>query len=270
MWRRIADDAGRRLDLAGPPQRIASLVPSVTELICHLGAVDRLIAATRFCSEPAALPSRIARIGGTKTPACQRLLALRPDLVVLNSEENRREDFEALLAAGVPVFVSFTSTVAGAADAVERLGAGLGADAPAAALAAAIRAARRAVVDGVAARRRVFCPIWRRPWMSFNRDTYCHDLLACAGGDNVCGDAAERYPRVDLQAIAAAAPEIILLPDEPYPFAERHRAALPDLACTPAAQSGQTHLLDGKALSWYGPRTPAALTSIAALMLPPP
>jgi iron complex transport system substrate-binding protein len=66
MWRRIPDHAGRQLELAGPPQRIARLVPSVTELICHLGAGDRLVAATRFCTEPADLPPRVARVGGTK------------------------------------------------------------------------------------------------------------------------------------------------------------------------------------------------------------
>ncbi|MEO8605910.1 MAG: helical backbone metal receptor [bacterium] len=266
MWRRIPDDAGRSLPLAAPPQRIVSLVPSVTELVCHLGASDRLVGATRFCTDPADLPPSLVRVGGTKTPACESILALQPDLVVLNSEENRREDFDALVAAGVPVFVSFTTTVAGAADAVARLGAALGTDAPAAVLADAIRTTRAAVVGDVATRWRVFCPIWRRPWMSFNRDTYCHDLLDCAGGDNVCAAAVERYPSVELPSVAAAAPQIILLPDEPYPFAERHRRHLGELAATPALRDDRLYLLDGKALSWYGPRTPAALRTIAGLI----
>jgi ABC-type hemin transport system substrate-binding protein len=71
---------------------------------------------------------------------------------------------------------------------------------------------------------------------------------------------------VQLADIAALSPEIILLPDEPYPFADRHRGDLPELADTPAARSGEIHLLDGKALSWYGPRTPAALRQLAAIL----
>jgi ABC-type Fe3+-hydroxamate transport system substrate-binding protein len=261
MWRTVTDDIGRRVALDAPPQRIASLVPSVTELIVHLGAGARLIAATRFCSEPPTLPSAVTRVGGTKTPARDQLIALRPDLVVLNSEENRREDFDALCAAGLALFVSFTTTVSGAAAAVRRLGAALDADAPAAALAAQIDAQRSAVLAQVERRRRVFCPIWRRPWMSFNRDTYCHDLLQCAGGDNICGAAADRYPVVALADIAAAQPEVILLPDEPYPFVERHRRELAEIGAPHA-----THLLDGKALSWYGPRTADALHSLAELL----
>jgi len=266
MWRTVTDDIGRQLALAEAPRRIASLVPSVTELLCHLGAADRLIAVTRFCSEPAELPAQVARVGGTKTPACDQLIALQPDLVVLNSEENRRADFEALDRAGLPLFVSFTSTVSGAAVSVEHLGMALGAEAPAAALAAQIRAARAAVASGSTRRRRVFCPIWRRPWMSFNRDTYCHDLLLSAGADNVCAAASERYPVVTLASIAAARPEVILLPDEPYPFTDRHRADLRELASTPAGETGATYLLDGKALSWYGHRTPAALRTLVELM----
>ena len=95
--------------------------------------------------------------------------------------------------------------------------------------------------------------------MSFNRDTYADDVLRLAGGDNVCADAAERYPRVDLERIAAAQPEVVLLPDEPYRFAARHRRHLTALGDTPAVRRGRVHLVDGKALTWYGPRTADAL-----------
>ena len=80
---------------------------------------------------------------------------------------------------------------------------------------------------------RVFCPIWRKPWMSFNHDTFAHDLLRSAGGANLCADRPDRYPVVELQDIAQGDPEAILLPDEPYPFAERHRPALKALSLAP-------------------------------------
>ncbi|MDX2168627.1 MAG: helical backbone metal receptor [Deltaproteobacteria bacterium] len=266
VWRRLRDDAGRWLELPASPRRIVSLVPSVTELICGLGGAARLVGVTRFCSEPQEVVARLPRLGGTKTPARDAILALHPDLVVLNSEENRREDFDALVADGVPVFVSFVRTVEETIASVARLGTALDLDAAASGLAARIAAARQAVLAAVPQRVRVFCPIWRRPWMSFNRDTYCHDLLACAGGDNLCAAAAERYPTIELEAIAPLQPQVILLPDEPYPFAARHRAALGPLLDSPAGRSGRIYLVDGRALSWYGLRTPDALQRFAGLL----
>lgn len=268
MWRVVTDDLGRILSLAAPPQRIVSLVPSVTELLCDLGVGDRLVGVTRFCAEPAAVVAGLPRLGGTKTADCGRLQALRPDLVIMNSEENARAHFDALVAAGLAVFVSFPTSVAAAGQGVGRLGAAVAADGRADILARRIAVAAEALRPLPAARQRVFCPIWRKPWMSFNADTYCHDLLSVAGGDNVCAGSAARYPRVDLAAVAAADPQVILLPDEPYPFAPRHLAALEPLRATTALRRRQVHLVDGRALSWYGSRTPAALALFFRLLQP--
>jgi ABC-type hemin transport system substrate-binding protein len=115
-------------------------------------------------------------------------------------------------------------------------------------------------------RPRVFCPIWKNPWMSFNGETYADDMLWLAGGDNVCRPRAERYCSLDLQDIAAADPEAILLPDEPYVFAAKDLPALAPLSDTAAWRSGRVHFIDGKALSWYGPRTAPALHYLRAVL----
>ncbi len=267
MTRRVRDDLDRELLFDAPPRRIVSLVPSVTELVCDLGAGDRLIAVTRFCTEPAALLAALPRIGGTKTPAVDDIIALQPDLVLLNAEENQRADGQRLIDAGLAVFVSFPRTVAAAAESVGRLGAALACEPAARLVAEAIAAALGAAATATpAAPVRVFCPIWRRPFMSFNHDTYCHDLLVSAGGANVCAADAARYPVVELDVIAAADPEVILLPDEPYPFAERHLPSLEPLRGTSAWRSGRIHFVDGKALSWYGRRTADAVRRFRALL----
>lgn len=268
MWRGVADDLGRELALPRPPRRLVSLVPSVTELICDLGCGERLVGVTRFCVTPTAVVASLPRLGGTKTVDLERLLALRPDLVVMNSEENTRADFDRLTDTGVSVFVSFPTTVADAARAIERLGAALDADRTATALARRIRDTAAALARWVPQRVPIFCPIWRRPWMSFNAATYCHDLLASAGGDNVCAGSATRYPTVDLADVARADPRVILLPDEPYPFATRHFAALAALHDSAAWRDGRVHLVDGRALSWYGARTPAAMVQFFRLCHP--
>jgi ABC-type Fe3+-hydroxamate transport system substrate-binding protein len=248
----IIDDAGRTVALERPPRRIVSLVPSLTEVVCALGAAERLIGVTRYCTDPVEVVRRVPRVGGTKNPDISRIVALDPDLVLVNSEENRKKDFDLLHAAGLRTFVSFPRTVAEAAESIERIGLALGLADEGRRLAAEIQAALDAAAPS--APRRVFCPIWRNPWMSFNRDTYAHDVLLRAGGENVCAAESERYPNVDIDAIIAAAPEVILLPDEPFHFTERHRQELRRMS-----GSASIHLVDGKALSWYGPRTAAAV-----------
>jgi ABC-type hemin transport system substrate-binding protein len=106
--------------------------------------------------------------------------------------------------------------------------------------------------------------------MSFNRDTYAHDLLERAGGENVCAGLGERYPLVELASVAQADPEVVLLPSEPYPFAERHRRFLEALDHTSAGRAGRVHLVDGRALFWYGPRTASAMRALRRLLVPPP
>jgi len=262
------DDAGRALAIDTPPRRIVSLVPSLTELLFELGAGDAMVGVTRYCTEPPHRVAAVAKVGGTKNPDLEAVAALRPDLVVMNAEENRREDFEALAARGLPVYVTEPKTVADGIRLITRLGALVGRGEVATRLAAA----QQHAVDVVIARRRgaapvrYFCPIWRKPWMAFNADTYAHDVLALAGGVNVMAAAAARYPEVTLDAIAAARPDVVLLPDEPYRFAARDLPALADLEATPALRGGHVRFVDGKALAWYGLRIADAVHTFARLL----
>jgi len=115
---------------------------------------------------------------------------------------------------------------------------------------------------------RVFCPIWKDPWMAVGADTYAHDLIELCGGRNVFGAVAtRRYPIVREAEIVAAAPELILLPDEPYAFGAEHVAALRALP-VPAAASGRVHCIDGTLLSWYGPRIRRAIELLRSLLCP--
>lgn len=256
---RARDVRGHWISLHRPPQRIVSLVPSLSELLCALGASRRVVGVTRYCTDPAAIMRTRARVGGTKNPDCAAILALRPDLVIANVEENRAEDVRSLEDAGLRVFVTFPRTVQETEAMIEHIGRLIGAEAKGSTLADRLRAARRDRRQRQTPRARVFCPIWRNPWMGFNRDTYAHDLLWQSGADNVCADRPERYPQITLTEVAALAPDIVLLPDEPYRFSAKHMRDLEPLHDTPAYRDKRMHLVDGQALSWYGPRTAAAL-----------
>jgi hypothetical protein len=104
--------------------------------------------------------------------------------------------------------------------------------------------------------RAAFVPIWRRPWMTMNADTYGSSLLAALGIENVFGDEAERYPTTTLEEAAARHPDLVLAPTEPYPFKERHLDEL-------RAVVSDARLVDGQDLFWWGVRTPEALGRLA-------
>ncbi len=260
---------------APPPgdfRRIVSLVPSLTEALFALGLGDRVIGVTEWCVHPAEGVAGLPKLGGTKNPDLPRILGLAPDLVIANQEENRRRDVERLRAGGVTVWVTYPRTVAGGAALLRQV-AGLGASEEAVRsvvvpVEAAHAAARAARDQRGATLTRVFCPIWRDPWMTVGADTYAHDLLDLCGGANVfAGRADRRYPRVSLADVVAAAPEVVLLPDEPYRFGPQDAAELAGLDL-PAARDARIHLIDGTWVSWYGPRIRGALEELCMLLSP--
>jgi ABC-type Fe3+-hydroxamate transport system substrate-binding protein len=281
-----------------------SLVPSLSEALEALGLGDRLVGVTRYCVAPPGAFEALPKVGGTKDADVEAIAALAPDLVIANQEENTPRVVRRLAERGIDVWVSYPRTVREGAELLAEL-AGLGADAAhRARVVEPVRAAvaeREAVsvrLDGSGPR--VFCPIWRDPWMTIGRDTYMHDLIELCGGRNVFAGPARaeaarsarsteraaaservgqhedpaataarrRYPIVSLEEVEAARPEVILLPDEPYAFGPADAAALAALDL-PAARSGRIHLIDGSLLSWYGPRIAEAIRTLAAILANP-
>ncbi|MFV1978179.1 MAG: cobalamin-binding protein [Myxococcota bacterium] len=247
-------------------KRIVSLVPSVTESLFCLGLGDRIVGITDWCVHPSDRVSGLPRVGGTKNPSVRKILELEPDLVIANREENPKRTVVALRTTGVDVWVTYPRTVRDSVVLLCEL-AELGATAE------AVESIVRSVEETVRAaeERRpacglpVFCPIWKKPWMAVGGDTYASSLLELCGGTNVFADHGDRrYPIVELEQIVAAAPEVILLPSEPYDFGPRDVRELAALTL-PAARSGRIHLIDGTLVSWYGPRIEPAIATIRAL-----
>ena len=262
------DATGESLSLAGPPHRIVSLIPSVTELLFALGAGAAVAGCTVYCTEPADGVATKTRVGGEKNPKLEVIRDLGADLVVANVEENLREHVLTLRSWGIPVYVIYPHTVAEGIRLVRDLGAVIGRPDEGremeSSLLAALGDARRRLTGRAAPR--VFYPIWRRPWMSISRDTYAHDMLAVCGGDNVFAGSAARYPEVTLDEVAAAAPDVILLPDEPYRFRHAHVADFDAYPGLPAVRERRVHLVDGKLATWYGPRIAHALRELPRLI----
>jgi ABC-type Fe3+-hydroxamate transport system substrate-binding protein len=235
------------------PSRIVSLCPSITETLVAIGARRRLVGVTRYCVRPQGLLWGLPRIGGTKNPDVRRILDLAPDLAFANEEENRREDVEALRAAGIEVDVSFPKKVADVAPAIRRWGVRLGEDVEAVALALRIEAEVAALEsEPTPGAFRYAYWIWRQPWMTVSDDTYVADLLRLAGGVNVFGDEPDRYPTMTPAEAIARRAAVHFFPSEPYPFREEKHS---DEAARLFGETARRLFVAGDDLCWHGART---------------
>ncbi|CAM5232941.1 helical backbone metal receptor [Streptomyces aurantiogriseus] len=220
--------------------RVVSLVPSLTEAVA-VSVPGAVVGATDWCTHPADLA--VTRVGGTKNPRTDRIVALAPDLVIANEEENREPDLTALRAAGIEVLVTEVRDVPQAFRELARVLQACGARARPRWLDEAEGA--WAAVAPFEPRRTAVVPIWRRPWMVLGRDTFAGDVLARLGVDHLHATHEDRYPKIPLQELREAVPDLVVLPDEPYRFtADDGPEAFPALPCA---------LVSGRHLTWYGP-----------------
>lgn len=261
------DQMGHTVELAIPPKRIVSLVPSQTELLFDLGLNETVVGVTRYCVHPSFKTQHKTSIGGTKNPDLKLIRALQPDLIIGNKEENRREDIEALHAE-FPVWISDIATLADATAMIREIGHLVAKETSADWLARRIEERFETLAAEVAPRiirRKAAYLIWRKPWMVAGGGTFIHALLERAGLDNVFADQ-PRYPECTVESLVVSQPEVIFLSSEPYPFKETHLAEMQIML-----PNAQILLVDGELFSWYGSRllrTPAYLRSLVASLLP--
>jgi ABC-type Fe3+-hydroxamate transport system substrate-binding protein len=262
----VIDDLGFRLELKSHPHRIISLVPSWTETLFAMGLGNEVVGVTKFCVEPADGVATVEKIGGTKNPDLRAIAKLEPDFVIANAEENRREDVEKIREQGVPVFTTYPKTIPGAVESILKLGAALGKESDANLMAREIVRNVSGIEASVGVWSklpfRVFCPIWKNPWMAFNADTYAHDVLRMLGFNNIFASAGERYPTTTLAEAIERKPDIVLLPDEPYEFKDRDLEELKKVL--PPGLARRVMIVSGRDLHWYGVHMVNGLTTLAA------
>ncbi|MDB4963862.1 MAG: periplasmic binding protein [Myxococcales bacterium] len=272
----VVDDLGRKLRFGQPPRRVVSLVPSDTYNVIALGAVGSLVGRTTYCESPEA--ASLPTVGGTKNVDVDAVIALSPQLVIANKEENTRAALEALAAARIPVLVSLPRRVEQGVAHLARLARILGVAESAPARALIKRGYQLAGASQPS--RRAFIPIWMDPLMTLNADTFGSDVLAQVGIANVFSDRLrlyplaadlgksapqdaagrdERYPRITLAEVQRRTPDLVILPDEPHAFSSDDEATLRD-----ALPSAQVVRVSGKDLFWYGAWTIDAIDRLAS------
>ena len=279
-----------------PPKRVVSLVPSMTESLFDRGVGDRVVGVTDACKPPEEEQLRLQRVGGTKKPKLEAVRILRPDLVIANQEENSEDTIRALSESGLTLWLTFPKSTKDALDLLWTIIKvfKVGDQTPRVeTLARTLDWTEKATTGRLSIP--TFVPIWQGekeglgPWlMTFNYQTYPNDVLSKVGGMNVFagrdrrypleadlgsaepedpGDRDTRYPRVTIEEVIKAQPEVILLPDEPYAFEESHKSQIEEwLADTPAVQAGRVHLIDGSLLTWHGTRLAKAVSELPSYL----
>ena len=227
------------------PQKIISLVPSLTELLFDLGLENQIIGRTRFCIHPEGKVNQAEIMGGTKNPRIDKIRKAEPNLIIVNKEENRKEDVE-VLQKEFDVMITDINTIEDALLTIHDIGKRCGVNEATEELASAIRKEYENAPDEP--KLTAAYMIWCDPWMTVGSDTYIHSVLSHWKLENVFGDQT-RYPKTSLDELSVKKPDIILLSSEPYPFKEKHikqvEQVYPDC---------RVLLVDGEWFSWYGSR----------------
>ncbi len=242
------DQMGQVIFLNALPQRIVSLVPSQTEFLLDIGLQHRVAGITRYCIHPEAMVTSIPRIGGTKQLHLEKIIALQPDLIIGNKEENTEADIRTL-QQHFPVWVSDISTLEDSYRMMEQLGEITGTSGPARELVLAIQQSFNALPP-IPSKipRSVAYFIWRKPYLVAASGTFIHHLLGVLGLRNVF-EHKERYPQIHIEQLQRLKPDFIFLSSEPYAFSEKHRKEFKDMV-----PDAQVLVVDGECFSWYGSR----------------
>ena len=268
----LRDMLGREVTLAGPPTRIVSLVPSVTESAFALGGEARIVGVSDFCDWPPAARAK-PRVGGMVNPSLETLVALKPDLVVGTDEGNREETFVQLQRLGIPVYIVHAHRISEMYELIARVGALTGRRDAVGPLVTGIQRRIDAVRAAVKARPapRVLYVLWPDPLLVPGRDSHLTEMIELAGGRSITGGEPVSYVRFSIEAAVARAPEVIVLADHSTGASTAGRAA-PEkwqaLTSVPAIRAGRLYSVDLSVLHRYGPRVPEGLELLARMIHP--
>jgi len=264
----LADALGVNHPPADDDARIVSLVPSITELLFHLGLGSRVVGRTTFCVHPEEAVSSVPRVGGTKELRIDKLRALHPSHVIVNIDENRKQDVEVIAGFTPHVIVTHPlnpdDNLALYLALYRLLGGIFGRQSAARRLCEEFQRARDALIDAAATlpRRHVLYLIWRDPWMTVSRDTYISQMLALANWQTLCHDPQTRYPEVRADDPSLADTDIVLFSSEPFPFKPAHVDEWRRFAGNARARC---EFIDGEMTSWYGNRAVEGLRYLRKL-----
>jgi iron complex transport system substrate-binding protein len=256
------DELGRTVQIVQAPERIISLAPSVTETLFALGLGERVVGVTTYCDYPPEAKTKV-NIGDTQRPSLEKIVALKPDLVIASTSSQLESFVRSIEAAKIPIYVSNPRNLEETLTSIQTIGDIAGAGEKAQALVAALRARIEAVQVRAASREKpkVFLVLGAEPLITVGGKTFINDLISRAGGLSISADESSDYPQYSFETVIVRRPEIIFLQAGDDKLPER-------LQQTPAALQGRVYHMDDDLLLRPGPRIVDGLEQLAAKIHP--
>lgn len=207
----VRDETGRCVKIASTPQRIVSLAPGITETLYALGLENKIVGVTTFCNWPAAARTK-TRVGGFTNPSIEKIVSLKPDLIIATADGNRKETVQQLEEIGLPVYVTNPSDTHGVLKSIQQIGEITGRGNEGTIIVGKLQKRLNNVMDKVRYQRkpRVFFQIGLEPIITAGRGTLINEVIERAGGINVTGRDTANYPRYSAEGIIGAEPDIII------------------------------------------------------------
>ena len=242
----IKDHLHRKLTISKSPKRVISLVPSLTELMVDLGLENKLVGITRFCVHPINLKKTKTIIGGTKKINLEKIIALKPDFILANKEENTKEIVNQLTTIA-PTFVTDLNTIESVLTLINQLGLLFNCSKNATELITTITTKQAEFLEIIKLNsvKKVAYLIWENPIMVAGKNTFINALLKQNKFQNIFENF-NRYPEIKITDLQQA--DYILLSSEPYPFTKKHKTFYEKQT------NAKVILVDGEYFSWCGSR----------------
>lgn len=270
--RAVTDETGRRVQVRPAPRRIVSLAPGITETLYALGLEGKIVGVTTFCDWPAAAAAK-TKIGGFTNPSIEKIVSLRPDLILATADGNRRETVRQLEKLGLPVYVTNPTNTCGVLNSIRHIGSITGREKEAGLLVEKLQKK----LDGVAARTRgkkkprVFFQLGMEPMVTAGRGTLIHEVIERAGGVNVAGNDIANYPRYSAEGIISASPDIIvfapMVNDKTFEAVYKFWRTFEEV---PAVKNHKIYPIDANLINRASPRIFDAVEILSLMFHPEP
>ena len=267
---KFVDEVGRKVAFAFPPKRIVSLAPNITEILFSLGLDTEIVGVSTLSNFPERAKQKV-QVGSYVSPDFERIVSLKPDLVIATGVGNTRDVVDRLDRLGFPTYVIFPKNFDDILKSMDHLGRVVDREKEAAAIVQGMKKRRERIVERIKDlhRPRVFLLVGEAPIVTAGKGSFADDLIRLAGGENIAGKEKEMYPRLGMEEVLQRAPEVILI-SSMNPKAE-HKKVLQEWSrwkTLPAVKDNRIYVIDSDLIDRPSPRIIDGLEGIARILHP--
>jgi iron complex transport system substrate-binding protein len=266
----VKDEVGREVAFRFPPGRIISLAPNITEILFDLGLDEEIVGVSIHCNYPEKAKTKV-RVGSYISVDFERILFLKPDLIIATGAGNTREMVERLEKLGFPTYVIFPKNLSDILKSILHLGRVVNREKEASRVVQEMNQRSQRVVERAKSlpRPRVFLQIGEAPVVTVGKGSFADDILQLAGGENIASTEKEMYPRFGIEEVLKRAPEVILISSmNPKGDYEKVLQEWSRWKMIPAVKNGRIHLINSDLIDRPSPRIIEGLEEIARLLHP--